>query len=427
MFDLRAIRDNPDSFDRGWARRGLEPKAAQILALDADRRKAQTSLQVALARRNEASKEIGDAKRNREEDKASVLMAEVAEIKARLPVLEDEEREAGAAIELLLSSLPNLPADETPDGKDETGNLEARRVGEPRLINSAQDHVALGEALGQMDFGAASSLSGARFTVLAGGLARLERALGQFMIDLHTREFGYREMSVPVLVRDAALYGTGQLPKFAEDLFQTNSGHWLIPTAEVSLTNLVADRILDTEELPLRLTALTQCFRAEAGAAGRDTRGMIRQHQFWKVELVSIVATDAANAEHERMVEAAETVLKRLELPFRTMMLCTGDMGFSARKTYDLEVWLPGQGAYREISSCSNCGDFQARRMKARHRARGSDATPEFVNTLNGSGLAVGRALVAVIENYQQPDGSIAVPAVLKPYMRGLDVIVADA
>ncbi len=286
--------------------------------------------------------------------------------------------------------------------------------------------MALGEGLGLMDFGAASALSGARFTVLSGALTRLERALGQFMLDLHTGEFGYREMSVPLMVRDKAMFGTSQLPKFAEDLFQTTNGYWLIPTAEVSLTNLAADQIIDSEALPRRMTALTPCFRAEAGAAGRDTRGMIRQHQFWKVELVSITTPDQSEAEHERMTAAAETVLTRLGLPFRTMMLCAGDMGFSASKTYDIEVWLPGQGAYREISSCSNCGDFQARRMKARTRPRGGESSPDFVHTLNGSALAVGRALVAVIENYQQPDGSVVIPDVLRPYMGGLEVLKAN-
>jgi seryl-tRNA synthetase len=426
MFDLRAIRDDPASFDQGWARRGLEPRAEFILGLDAERRRAQTRLQQALARRNEASKEIGDAKRNRDDSRAAALMEEVAALKAELPALEEQEKTSGAAIESLLASLPNLPAADVPDGPDETGNIEIRRFGTPPEINDPKDHVALGEGLGLMDFGAASRLSGARFTVLGGGLSRLERALGQFMLDLHTGEFGYREMSVPLLVRDNAVFGTSQLPKFADDLFQTTNGYWLIPTAEVSLTNLVGDQIIDAERLPLRMTALTPCFRAEAGAAGRDTRGMIRQHQFWKVELVSITTPDASNAEHERMTEAAETVLKRLDLPFRTMLLCAGDMGFAARKTYDLEVWLPGQGAYREISSCSNCGDFQARRMKARFRARGGEGAPEFVHTLNGSGLAVGRALVAVIENYQQPDGSIAVPDALRPYMGGLTMIAAD-
>ena len=427
MFDLRAIRDDPASFDRGWVRRGLEPQAQAILDADADRRKAQTQLQQALARRNEASKEIGEAKRLRDEARAAALMDEVARLKADLPAFEEAEKAIGAKLDALLTGLPNLPAYEVPDGADEHGNVEIRRHGAPVMLDPARDHVDLGEGLGLMDFRAGSALSGARFTVLSGALARLERALGQFMLDLHTREFGYREMSVPLLVRDAAMFGTGQLPKFAEDLFQTTGGHWLIPTSEVSLTNLAADRILDAESLPLRLTALTPCFRAEAGAAGRDTRGMIRQHQFWKVELVSITTPDQSEAEHERMTAAAETVLKQLGLPFRTMLLCAGDMGFAARKTYDIEVWLPGQGAYREISSCSNCGDFQARRMKARFRPRGSEAPPEFVHTLNGSGLAVGRALVAVIENYQQPDGAIAVPDALKPYMGGLERIAADA
>jgi seryl-tRNA synthetase len=426
MFDLRAIRDDPAGFDRGWARRGLEPKAEFILGLDAGRRQAQTRLQQALARRNEASKEIGDAKRNRDDSKAAALMAEVAILKADLPGLEEQEKASGVTLDGILASLPNLPAAEIPYGADETGNVEIRRYGTPPAIESPKDHVALGEALGLMDFAAGSRLSGARFTVLGGALSRLERALGQFMVDLHTSEFGYREMSVPLMVRDNAMFGTSQLPKVADDLFQTTNGYWLIPTAEVSLTNLVGDQIIDAERLPLRMTALTPCFRAEAGAAGRDTRGMIRQHQFWKVELVSITTPDASNAEHERMTEAAETVLKRLDLPFRTMLLCAGDMGFAARKTYDLEVWLPGQGAYREISSCSNCGDFQARRMKARFRARGGEGAPEFVHTLNGSGLAVGRALVAVIENYQQPDGSIAVPDALRPYMGGLTMIAAD-
>jgi seryl-tRNA synthetase len=426
MFDLRAIRDDPASFDAGWARRGLEAKSASILALDAERRQVQTRLQVAQARRNEASKEVGEAKRTKDEARATALMAEVAGIKAELPLLEESEKALSEQLDAILASLPNLPAADVPEGLDETGNVEIRRFGTPPAIDRPLDHVALGEGLGLMDFGAASALSGARFTVLSAGLSRLERALGQFMLDLHTGEFGYQEMSVPLMVRDAAMFGTGQLPKFAEDLFQTTNGYWLIPTAEVSLTNLVADKILDAETLPLRMTALTPCFRAEAGAAGRDTRGMIRQHQFWKVELVSITPPDQSDAEHERMTAAAETVLTRLNLPFRTMMLCTGDMGFSARKTYDIEVWLPGQATYREISSCSNCGDFQARRMKARTRPRGGEGSPEFVHTLNGSALAVGRALVAVIENYQQPDGSIVIPDALRPYMGGLEVIKAN-
>jgi seryl-tRNA synthetase len=425
MFDLRAIRDDPAGFDRGWARRGLEAKSAAILALDVERRQVQTRLQVALARRNEASKEVGDAKRTKDEARAAQLMAEVAGIKAELPTLEEAEKALGDQLDSMLAGIPNIPAADVPDGPDETGNVEIRRFGTPPAIERPLDHVALGEGLGMMDFGAASALSGARFTVLSGALTRLERALGQFMLDLHTGEFGYTEMSVPLMVRDAPMFGTGQLPKFADDLFQTTNGFWLIPTAEVSLTNLVADQILEAETLPRRMTALTPCFRAEAGAAGRDTRGMIRQHQFWKVELVSIVAPDQSEAEHERMTAAAETVLTRLGLPFRTMLLCTGDMGFASRKTYDIEVWLPGQNAYREISSCSNCGDFQARRMKARTRPRGGEGAPEFVHTLNGSALAVGRALVAVLENYQQPDGSVIVPDALRPYMGGLEVITA--
>jgi seryl-tRNA synthetase len=423
MFDLRAIRDDPASFDRGWARRGLEPKTPRILELDAERRQFQTAIQVSLAQRNELSKQIGEAKRNRDDTVAAMLMNRVAAIKESLPGLEADEKTTAEQIESLLASLPNIPA---ADGSDDTGNIEIRRFGTLTAIESPKDHVALGEGLGLMDFGAASRLSGARFTVLGGALSRLERALGQFMLDMHTSEFGYREMSVPLMVRDNAMFGTSQLPKFADDLFQTTNGYWLIPTAEVSLTNLAGDQIIDAESLPLRMTALTPCFRAEAGAAGRDTRGMIRQHQFWKVELVSIAAPEASHAEHERMTDAAETVLKRLELPFRTMLLCAGDMGFAARKTYDIEVWLPGQGAYREISSCSNCGDFQARRMKARFRPRGGEGAPDFVHTLNGSALAVGRTLVAVLENYQLPDGSIAIPAALVPYMGGLTVISAN-
>jgi seryl-tRNA synthetase len=423
MFDLRAIRDDPASFDAGWARRGLEAQTPRILKLDEERRAVQTRAQTLLAKRNELSRSIGEAKKRKDEAEAAALMEAVAAIKEELPQLEADEKAIGETLDALLAALPNLPAADVPDGPDETANVELRRVGVPRDISEPKDHVALGEQLGLMDFNAASVLSGARFTVLAAGLSRLERALGQFMLDLHTREFGYREMSVPLMVRDNAVFGTGQLPKFAEDLFQTTNGYWLIPTAEVSLTNLAADRITDAETLPLRMTALTPCFRAEAGAAGRDTRGMIRQHQFWKVELVSITTRDQSEAEHERMTAAAETVLKRLNLPFRTTMLCTGDMGFSARKTYDIEVWLPGQQTYREISSCSNCGDFQARRMKARCRQR--DAAPEFVHTLNGSGLAVGRALVAVMENYQEPDGSIVVPEALRPYMGGLELISA--
>lgn len=420
MHDLAFIRANPDDFDRALARRGLAAQAPEILDLDARRRSALQELEAGQARRNEASKLIGQAK-SRGED-AGGLMAEVAALKTRLPELEAEARAAEAALDALLARLPNLPADEVPDGVDETSNVELRRVGTPRELAEPMDHVALGEGLALMDFAAAAKLSGARFVVLRAALARLERALAGFMLDLHTREFGYQETIVPLMVRDGAMFGTGQLPKFGDDLFRTENGFWLIPTAEVSLTNLVADTILDEGELPLRLTAWTPCFRSEAGAAGRDTRGMIRQHQFSKVELVSITHPDASIAEHERMTEAAETVLKRLGLPFRTMLLSAGDMGFSARKTYDIEVWLPGQGAYREISSCSNCGEFQARRMQARFKAQGQKGT-RFVHTLNGSGLAVGRTLIAVMENYQEPDGSIRVPDALRPYMGGIEVI----
>jgi len=398
--------------------------AAEILELDARRRAAQTTLQEILARRNEASKEIGKAKREGRD--ADALMAEVAGLKDRIQQTEEEERAAGATLDAFLVSLPNLPAEDVPDGPDETANVELRRVGEPPRINTALEHFDLGEKLGLMDFTAGAKLSGARFTVLRGKLARLERALGQFMLDLHVTEHGFTEVMPPLLVRDEAAFGTGQLPKFSEDLFRTNTGHWLIPTAEVPLTNLVADRILDLEDLPLRMTALTPCFRSEAGAAGKDTRGMIRQHQFWKVEMVSVTGPDQSQAEHERMTECAETVLKRLGLPFRTIVLCTGDMGFSARKTYDIEVWLPGQNTYREISSVSNCGDFQARRMKARCRPRGEKNT-QFVHTLNGSGVAVGRCLIAVMENFQQPDGSILVPEALRPYMGGVNRISLDA
>ncbi|TWB59612.1 serine--tRNA ligase [Nitrospirillum viridazoti] len=421
MHDLRVLRDNPEAFDGGLARRGLPPQSAVVLDLDARRRAAQTALQDMQARRNEASKLIGAYKKDGKD--AQPLMDEVASLKEGMAAAEATEKALSEELDRLLSTIPNLPAADVPQGKDEHDNVERHRVGTPPVIENAKEHFDLGEALGFMDFSAAAKLSGARFTVLKGPLARLERALGDFMLDTHTREFGYTEVSPPLMVRDEAAFGTGQLPKFAEDLFQTNTGHWLIPTAEVPLTNLVADSILDAEELPLRMTARTPCFRAEAGAAGRDTRGMIRQHQFYKVEMVSVTTPDQSAAEHERMTEAAETVLKRLGLPFRTVTLCTGDMGFSAAKTYDIEVWLPGQNMYREISSCSNCGDFQARRMKARWRNKG-DKNTQFVHTLNGSGVAVGRALLAVMENYQEADGSIRVPEVLVPYMNGLERIV---
>lgn len=422
MHDLRAIRDNPEAFDTGLARRGLPPASATILDLDQRRRAAQTSFQECQARRNEASRLIGAYKKDGKD--AQPLLDEVAALKERIPALEEEDKRLGAELDALLAALPNLPAADVPEGKDEHDNVEIRRVGTPRDIPGAKQHFELGEALGLMDFEGAARMSGARFTVLKGQLARLERALGDFMLDLHTREFGYTEVSPPLLVRDEAVFGTGQLPKFADDLFRTTTGHWLIPTAEVTLTNLANDSIIDAEALPWRLTARTPCFRSEAGSAGKDTRGMIRQHQFMKVELVSITLPEQSEAEHERMTKAAETVLERLGLPFRTVVLCTGDMGFSARKTYDIEVWLPGQGAYREISSCSNCGDFQARRMKARSRPKGEKGT-QVVHTLNGSGVAVGRALIAVMENYQQPDGSILVPEALRPYMGGQERITA--
>ena len=424
MFDLRWIRQNPDRFDLGLKRRGLAPVSDRILALDADRRRARTELQGLQTRRNDASREIGRARKTGADPAA--LIAEVAALKARMRALEEAGRGLDSDIEATLSGLPNLPAPDAPDGADEAANVVLRHVGEPPALDfPARDHVALGEGLGQMDFAAAARLSGSRFVVLTGALARLERALGGFMVDLHREEFGYTEVNPPALVRDTALTGTGQLPKFGEDLFRTTTGYWLIPTAEVPLTNLVADRILDGDALPLRYVALTQCFRSEAGAAGRDTRGMLRQHQFAKVELVGIARPEDSEAEHERMTAAAETVLQRLDLPYRVVVLSAGDMGFAARKTYDIEVWLPGQDRYREISSCSNCGDFQARRMGARYRA-GPGKGAAFVHTLNGSGVAVGRALIAVLENGQQADGSVRVPAALRPYMGGLDVIAPD-
>ncbi|MEE2691957.1 MAG: serine--tRNA ligase [Pseudomonadota bacterium] len=422
MHDLKEIRDNPDAFDAGLARRGLPPKAGEILALDAEARRFTTVLNELQNRRNAASKGIGAAKGKGDETEAARLMKEVEEIKGQMPAAEAEQKRYLDQVNDILAGLPNLPDRDVPQGRDETSNEEVRRVGEPKKLNSAKEHFDIGEALGGMDFETAAAMSGARFVLLKGQLARLERALASFMLDLHTTEFGYTEAAPPLLVKDEALFGTGQLPKFAEDLFRTTGDHWLIPTAEVSLTNIVRDKILDADELPLRFTAWTPCFRSEAGAAGRDTRGMIRMHQFSKVELVSITRPEQSNEEHERMTGAAEEVLKRLGLPFRTMLLCTGDMGFSARKTYDIEVWLPGQNRYREISSCSNCGDFQARRMKARFRAKGEKGG-QFVHTLNGSGLAVGRTLVAVLENYQEGDGSVSVPEALQPYMGGLKKI----
>jgi seryl-tRNA synthetase len=426
MHDVRAIRENPELYEKHWSTKGLSGRVADILDLDAKLRGAQTALQAAQAERNDASKKIGQAKARKDEAEAARLMAHVEVLKKTLEEQGELEREVGDLLRQTLAALPNLPAPDVPLGEDEAGNVEVRRWGSPPAIPTPKDHVDLGERWAALDFEAAARMSGARFTVLKGELARLERALGQFMLDMQTREHGYLEVSPPLLVRDEAVFGTGQLPKFAEDLFHTTDGRWLIPTAEVSLTNLVREQITPQEELPLRLTALTPCFRSEAGASGRDTRGMIRQHQFYKVELVSITAPEQSEAEHERMVGCAEAVLKRLELPFRTMLLCSGDMGFSARKTFDLEVWIPSEGRYREISSCSNCGDFQARRMDARTKAAGEKGT-RFVHTLNGSGLAVGRTLVAVMENYQDEGGRIAVPQALKPYLPGLAHIGGEA
>lgn len=419
MYDLKSIRDNPQAFDAGLARRGVASRSEEILAQDTAWRAMQTEVQGLLSRRNELSRQIGDAKRQGRD--AVELMDEVARIKEDLPQLEVREKQLGEELTALLSTLPNAPAADTPDGPDEEHNVEMRRWGTPRQFDFApKGHDALGEGLGLMDFAGAAKLSGARFVVLKGALARLERAIAQFMLDLQTGEHGYQEVSPPTLVKDTALFGTGQLPKFGEDLFHTTDDYWLIPTAEVPLTNLVADEILAAESLPLRMAALTLCYRSEAGSAGKDTRGMIRQHQFWKVEMVSITAPEQSAEEHERMTNCAEVVLQRLGLPYRVMALCCGDMGFCATKTYDLEVWLPGQDRYREISSCSNCGDFQARRMKARMRA---EKGTRFVHTLNGSGLAVGRTLVAVLENYQQADGSVVIPEALRPYMGGMEVL----
>jgi seryl-tRNA synthetase len=422
MHDLRLIRENPQGFDAALARRGLAPLSAEILAADSASRALQTRAQEQLARRNEASKAIGAAKAKKDEAAAAALMAEVAALKEELPALEAAQAEAAATLEALLAAIPNLPAADVPQGAGEEDNAEQSRWGAPRPAEGARDHVDLGAPLG-LDFESAQKVSGARFAYLRGPLARLNRALGQFMLDTHTTQFGYQEVAPPVMVRDEALFGTAQLPKFAEDLFRTTDGRWLIPTAEVSLTNLVRESILAEAELPLRFTALTPCFRSEAGAAGKDTRGLIRQHQFDKVELVSITTPEQSDAEHERMTAAAEHILQALELPYRKMLLCTGDMGFSARKTFDLEVWLPGQAKYREISSCSNCGDFQARRMAARFRPSGDQKGTRFVHTLNGSGLAVGRTLVAVIENWQNADGSVTVPPPLRPYMAGLETL----
>ncbi len=425
MYDIKWIREHAAEFDRGLMRRGLEPLSAGILAIDERRRGAIATLEVAQARRNAASKEIGQAKAAKDEARAQSIMAEVAELKTRIPALEQEAAQAEEELQPLLAAIPNVPLEEVPDGKDEHDNVEHHVFGAKRHYDFApRQHFELGEALGLMDFEAATKLSGSRFVVLKSHLARLERALGQFMLDLHTSEHGYAEISPPLLVRDATMFGTAQLPKFADDQFRTTTDHWLIPTAEVPLTNLVREQIVEEDALPLRLTACTPCFRAEAGAAGRDTRGMIRQHQFTKVELVSITTPEQSRHEHERMLACAEEVLRRLDLHYRVVTLCTGDMGFASRKTYDIEVWLPGQGAYREISSCSACGEFQARRMAARYRTREGKQV-RHVHTLNGSGVAVGRALIAVMETYQQGNGTIAVPDALRPYMGGIEAVGA--
>ena len=460
MHDIRAIRDNPDAFDAGLAKRFMEPQSDAILRLDAKRRDALTRQQEAETSRNALSKQIGAAKAKGDEAEFQRLRSEVDRLKSVLEDSGEEARHFDDALNQHLAGLPNLPEGDVPVGKDEAANAEVRRWGEPRRMNfEARDHVDLGEGLGQLDFERAAAMSGARFAVLQGGLARLERALAQFMLDLHTSEHGYTEVSPPYMVRDEAMFGTSQLPKFENDLFRVidtdlvklaadarnRDGHhdasgrevgpissilsaireqsrWLVPTAEVPLTNLVREAIQSDVDLPLRMTAYTPCFRAEAGSAGRDTRGLIRMHQFQKVEMVSIVRPEESDAELDRMTGCAEEILKRLELPYRTMLLSSGDMGFAAKRTYDLEVWLPSQNTYREISSCSNCGDFQARRMNARFRREG-EKKPEFLHTLNGSGVAVGRAMLAVMENHQNADGSITIPDVLRPYMGGLDVL----
>ena len=418
MHDINLVRENPEAFDKALQQRNAEPAAAALIACDDARKAAIAKAQALQTTRNEASKKIGQAKGAGDDAVAEELMAQVAELKSALQVAEDEERKLKAELEKALSVLPNIPLADVPKGVDEDDNQEVRQIGEVGGVNAAAQHFEIGEELGQMDFEAAAALSGARFVVLRDDLARLERALGNFMLDLHTSEFGYREINPPVLVRDDAVFGTGQLPKFSEDLFRTENGYWLTPTAEVTLTNLVRDQITNAADLPLRFTAMTPCFRSEAGAAGRDTRGMIRQHQFSKVELVSIVEPDDGENELERLTACAEEVLERLGLSYRVMLLCAGDMGFSARKTYDLEVWLPGQNSYREISSCSYCGDFQGRRMNARFRHADEKST-HYVHTLNGSGLAVGRTLVALLENYHQEDGSVLIPEALQAYMGG--------
>jgi seryl-tRNA synthetase len=422
MYDIKWIRENEATFERGRARRGLDSVVSQLFAFDDARRNAIAQLQAAQERRNAASREIGAAMKAGDAARAEALKAEVAAIKDNWESLEEAERYTVAELDNALAALPNTPCDDVPDGVDENDNVEVARWGEPRAFDfTPKEHFDIGESLGLMDFETAAKISGARFVVNKGGLARLERALAQFMLDLHTGAHGYTEVSPPLLVRDEAMFGTAQLPKFRDDQFPAGDGFWLVPTAEVPLTNLVRESIIDPAQLPLRLTAGTYCFRAEAGAAGRDTRGMIRQHQFYKVELVSITTPEQSLAEHERMTDCAEKVLQGLGLPYRKVLLCTGDMGFASQKTYDLEVWLPGQGKYREISSCSVCGDFQARRMGARYRD--ADGKPRFVHTLNGSGVAVGRTMVAILENYQEADGSVTIPSALRSYMGGVERI----
>jgi seryl-tRNA synthetase len=427
MHDIRFIREHPEEFDRALERRGLPGAARGLLALDEARRTAIQRFETAQARRNAASREIGEAKKAKDDARAEKLLTEVAQLKASIPELETAAKATSGQLDGAMAQLPNMPLPEVPDGKDSNDNVEHHRFGAKHDYRFApKEHFDLGEALGEMDFETAAKLSGSRFVVLKSGLARLGRALGQFMLDVHTREHGYTEIAPPMLVREHVPYGTGNLPKAAEDMFCTREGYWLIPTAEVPLTNLVREQILDEDALPLRFTALTSCFRAEAGAAGKDTRGMLRQHQFDKVELVSITTPETSRDEHERMLSCAEEILRRLDLHYRVVTLCTGDMGFASQKTYDIEVWLPGQGAYREISSCSVCGEFQARRMDARCRNK-SDRTVRHVHTLNGSGVAVGRALIAVMETYQDQGGGIAVPDVLQPYMGGVKRIEGPA
>jgi seryl-tRNA synthetase len=423
MFDIRWIRENPDAFDAALTRRpGQSPMAEALVALDAKRRAAQTRAQEIQTERNALSKQIGAAKARGED--AAPILAKVAASKDAETAAEAEAQAAAAELSEVLAGLPNLPLDDVPDGDGEDDNVEVRRWGTPRQFDfSPKDHADLGEGLGMMDFETAAKLSGARFVVLTGGLARMERALANLMLNVHTRDNGYTEVNPPAMVNDDTMYGTGQLPKFGADLFKTDTGHWLIPTAEVPLTNLVAGQIVEADTLPRRYTAMTWCFRSEAGSAGKDTRGMIRQHQFTKVEMVSVTTPEASLDELERMTRCAENILERLELPYRTIALCTGDMGFGARKTYDIEVWLPAQDRYREISSCSVCGDFQARRMNARYRVERGGKDVRFVHTLNGSGLAVGRTMIAILENYQQADGSVVIPKALRHFMGGLEVL----